>query len=438
MRRNRLLLLLFAVLFLFSGCTPVKAPSSTQSSLPLPSPAASSPAPAPSAEPTKDPAKEEPSVTEKTPQTLAEEKLKTMTLEERVGQMFCLAFRKTSLGFDLQELDQKSRDILQTVQPGGLVLFSENVDSAEQIRTFISDAQELSNIPLFVSIDQEGGRVQRIKHTDKIPATDIPPMLTVGKQNDLTLTRRIGGLIAQELRVFGFNMDFAPCCDVFSNPENTVIGDRAFSSDPQIAAEQAAALADGLSEEGIIPVLKHFPGHGDTAADTHDGLAVNEKTEEELRDCELIPFQKGIEEGAQVIMAAHISLPEITGDMTPASLSKTILTGLLREKMGYDGIIMTDSLEMGAITGNYSVEEYIKLGIDAGVDIFLMPANPEKAFQTLVSYVQKGEIPLNRIDESVLRILTLKYEYELFEETPLPDESVLGSRAGILDAITEE
>lgn len=372
---------------------------------------------------------------EKNPAELAREKLETMSLEEKAGQMFCLAFRKTATGSNLLKLDQKSKDTIKTIQPGGIVLFGENIDSVEQIRAFISDSQDLSEIPLFVSIDQEGGRVQRIKNTDKIPATDIPSMLTVGELDNLPLTRLIGSLIAEELRVFGFNMDFAPSCDVFSNSQNTVIGNRSFSSDPQVVAEQAAALADGLSEEGIIPVLKHFPGHGDTVADTHDGFAVNQKTEDELWNCELIPFQKGIDNGAEIIMASHISLPEINGDMTPASLSKNILTGLLREQMGFEGILITDSLAMGAITENYSEKEYIQLGVKAGVDIFLMPADPQKAFEALVSLIQKGEITLERIDESVLRILTLKYEHRLFEDTPLSDESVLGSHAAILDGI---
>lgn len=433
MKRNRLFIPILAAAFLLSACTPLETPAPSQSAI-LPSQTASPLTPTP--QPSKDTSKEEEPMKEKTPAELAQETLETMSLEEKAGQMFCLAFRKTATGSNLLELDQKSKDVIRTVRPGGIVLFGENVDSVEQIRTFISDSQDLSAIPLFVSIDQEGGRVQRIKNTDKIPATDIPPMLTVGEQDNLIFTRLIGSLIAEELRVFGFNMDFAPSCDVFSNPKNTVIGSRSFSTDPEIAAEQAVALADGLSSEGIIPVLKHFPGHGDTAADTHKGFAAIEKTEDELWDCELIPFQKGIDNGAEVIMAAHISLPEINGDMTPASLSKNILSGLLREKMGYEGIIMTDSMGMGAITDNYSVEEYIRMGVDAGVDIFLMPADPEKAFEALISLVQKGEITLARINESVLRILTLKYKHGLFEDNPLPDESILGSHAAILDGMS--
>ena len=358
-----------------------------------------------------------------------------MTLEEKAGQMFFLAFRQTAQGGDLLRLDGAAQEILRRVQPGGMVLFGENVDTVEQLRALIAESQALSSLPLFVSVDQEGGRVQRIRHTQQIPATDIPAMLTVGSRNDLSLTEKIGRLMARELRVFGFNMDFAPVCDVFSNPDNTVIGNRAFSTDPKIAAEQAAALAAGLSAEGIIPVLKHFPGHGDTAADTHDGFVRVDKTKTELWGCELLPFQRGIDNGAEVIMAAHISLPNVTGDETPASLSREILTGLLREEMGFDGVIITDALNMKAITRRYSTQETILLGIEAGVDLFLMPSDPIEAFDTLVSAVESGHVSMQRLDESVLRILTLKYSHGLFENPPLQDASILGRGASILEGL---
>lgn len=356
----------------------------------------------------------------------AEQILADMTLEEKIGQMFFLTFRGGDDTDKLLELDDSAIKQIESIQPGGVVLFGENIDTVEQIRSFIDTVQTESNLSPFISIDQEGGVVQRIKKTSKINATNIPQMFDIGKTGDTDLAKQVGNVIGTELSVFGFNMDFAPDCDVFSNPKNTVIGHRAFSDDPNIVADMSIALSEGIKQSGLIPVCKHFPGHGDTVSDTHIGFAVSNKTLDELYETELIPFKTQIENGADMIMVAHISLPEINGDKTPATLSSNIVTDLLRDDLGFDGVAITDSMSMGAITENYSTSDATVMAVKAGIDMILMPNDPIKAYNSLIEAVKNNEISEERINESVLRILKLKYKYNLFEKDITADESLLG------------
>ena len=340
--------------------------------------------------------------------------------------MFFLTFRGGDDTDKLLELDDSAIKQIESIQPGGVVLFGENIDTVEQIRSFIDTVQAESNLSPFISIDQEGGVVQRIKKTSKINATNIPQMFDIGKTGDTDLAKQVGNVIGTELSVFGFNMDFAPDCDVFSNPKNTVIGHRSFSDDPNIVADMSIALSEGIKQSGLIPVCKHFPGHGDTISDTHVGFAVSNKTLDELYETELIPFKAQIENGADMIMVAHISLPEINGDKTPATLSSKIVTDLLRDDLGFDGVAITDSMSMGAITENYSTSDATVMAVKAGMDMILMPNDPIKAYNSLIEAVKNNEISEERINESVLRILKLKCKYNLFEKDITADESLLG------------
>lgn len=372
---------------------------------------------------------EQPETVPKTPlmpEECAARELAGLTLEEKVGQMFFLAYRKDANFQDLLALDEDALMQISLIQPGGVVLFGENIDTVGQVRALIRTTQEAIRLPPFVSVDQEGGAVQRVRKTTKIPATDIPPMFEVGQFDDPLLSKDVGRAISAELSVFGFNMDFAPECDVFSNPNNTVIGRRAFSSDPQVVARMSAALSEGLRANNIIPVCKHFPGHGDTDGDTHEGLVILDKDMHQLSKTELVPFRRQIEAGAEAVMVAHISLPQINGDNTPATLSKKIINGLLRKQLGFDGIVITDSMMMQAITDSYTTAEATRLAVEAGVDMILMPRQPEEAYRSLLAAVKDGVVSEERIDESVLRILKLKHRYQLFDPAPLADESVLG------------
>lgn len=340
--------------------------------------------------------------------------------------MFFLAFRKDAAGNPLLSPDDASLETLRSIQPGGVVLFGENIRTTEQVRELIGSVRNSCALPPFFAVDQEGGTVQRISRTDLIPATTIPPMRDVGRTGNLLLARKIGGVIGSELGVFGFNMDFAPVCDVFSNPQNTVIGTRSFSSDPQQAADFSCALSEGLRSEGIIPVCKHFPGHGDTALDTHAGRVSLSKTLDELRRTELVPFRAQIAAGAEVIMAAHISLPEISGNDAPATMLPEVIGGILRGELGFRGVVVTDSLSMGAVTQYYSSGEAAVLAVKAGADMLLMPDDPAEAKRALLAAVKRGEISAARIDESAARILALKKKYGLWESKPPADESLLG------------
>lgn len=404
---KRMCSLFLTILFLFgaAGCVPVDEEESSSSSLLSSSESVSS-------QPELSP---------------AEKILTEMTLEEKVGQLFLLAYRKDENGNNLTSLNQAALDQLTTLQPGGVILFEENVSTVEGIRGYIKAAQNTAKYPLFVSVDQEGGAVQRITKSEAIPATAVPPMFNVGKTGDVSLAQKVGIVLGSELSVFGFNLDFAPDCDVFSNPNNTVIGHRSFSTDPQVVAEMSVALAKGLEQTSIIPVAKHFPGHGDTSADTHVGYAISNKTLDELWQTELVPFQAQVKAGVPAIMVAHISLPVINGDNTPASLSKAVVTELLRGELGYDGVVITDALAMGAIVQNYGTETAAVQAVLAGCDVLLIPQDAAAAYNAVLAAVKNGTIPQARIDESVLRILNLKQEYGLFEEKPLSDPSLLGS-----------
>ena len=205
-----------------------------------------------------------------------------------------------------------------------------------------------------------------------------------------------------------FNVDFAPVADIYSNPENTVIGDRAFGSTAELVSEMVPMAVKGLQSEGVLATLKHFPGHGDTADDSHNGYASSYKTMEELEQCEFLPFYAGIQSNVAFVMMGHISLPNLLDDETPASLSYEIVTEILREKLQFNGIIITDALNMGAIAQNYSSGEAAVMAVEAGVDMLLMPADFKTAYETLINSVQEGRISEERINESVLRILQTK------------------------------
>jgi len=335
--------------------------------------------------------------------------LQRMSPEEKVGQLFLLPVSSTVP-------DDASRALFEVIQPGGFIFFADAIESVEQTRTLVTALCDTVSIPPFLATDQEGGRVQRIKPTDSLTVSRIPAMKKIGANP--ILARDIGTVIGTELRVFGINMDFAPCADVYSNPQNTVIGDRAFSADPKISAECSVALSDGLSQTGVIPVCKHFPGHGDTRDDTHTGFAASDKTLDALYETELIPFLAQIENDAPAIMAAHISLPHILGDMTPCTMSQEIITGLLRTELGYDGVVITDAMNMGAIANHYTSAEAAVEMIHAGCDILLMPEDPMEAYQAVLDAVTNGTISMERINESVLRILKLKLRYAL-SDTPV-------------------
>lgn len=345
--------------------------------------------------------------------------ISNMSLDEKIGQMLFVYDYSTSMN---EELENK----LTTVKPGGFILFSENIESYKQMTKLIADIKKTNDIPLFIGIDEEGGRVKRIKNLPDKKVTMIPAMYQLGLTKDTALAYDVGTVVGEELRAFGINLNFAPVLDIYSNKDNTVIGNRAFSSTASIVSTMALSYSKGLKSTGIIPVYKHFPGHGDTKEDSHYTLPVIYKTKEELLNLELIPFIDAIEDDAQIIMIGHLSLPEITNEDTPATLSKTIVTDLLKEELNYDGLIITDGINMKALTNVYTEEEIYIKALQAGIDILLMPTFDINTINIIKNAISDGEISEEQINESVTKILELKYEY-LFQENKY-DESYIGSK----------
>ena len=329
--------------------------------------------------------------------------LENMTLDEKIGQMMIVFYTAP-------EVDDTLREVLYTVKPGGFILYKENITTYYNTLKLIKEIKNTADIPMFISIDQEGGNVQRLLSLQDKTVSNIPYMYDVGITNDEKLAKDVGKVIAEELRVFGINMDFAPSLDIFSNPQNTVIGKRSFGNNSEIVTKMGLALATGLSENGIIPVYKHFPGHGNTSTDSHDELPIVNKTKEELYNLELIPFMKAIENGAQIIMIGHLAIPNITGNNLPASISKSFITDFLRNELKYNDLIVTDALNMKALTNYYTQEEIYIKAVEAGVDILLIPSSSKECLEIIKKAVLTGRITEERIDASVKKILKLKYE----------------------------
>lgn len=333
-----------------------------------------------------------------------EEMLASMSLREKVGQLFIV--RPEALDPALEackELNDGIRNGLIQYPVGGFVLFYENLSSPEQVTGLNAALQSACTIPPFLAVDEEGGLVSRLANHK---AFSLPKFDSAASIPGPDQAREMGRTIGAYLREYGFNMDFAPVADVNTNPDNPVIGTRAFSSDPAIAGQMAAAMAEGLRENGIIPTFKHFPGHGDTDEDSHAKIAVSHKTQAELTDCEFIPFTWTL--STDCIMVGHIALPEITGTLAPATLSRLIVTGLLKDQLGFQGLVITDALDMEAITGTYTAAEAAVLALQAGCDLLLMPENLTEAFEGVVAAVEDGRLKERWLEETVRRVLEFK------------------------------
>lgn len=272
-------------------------------------------------------------------------------------------------------------------------------------------AENTDNIPLFFGIDQEGGRVAKIPGDLKA----LPTNLEIGEINNSDFSFEYGNILGNLVRSFGFNVNFAPVLDINSNPNNPVIGDRSFGNNPDLVSKLGIQTMKGIQDENIIPTIKHFPGHGDTSVDSHLELPVVNKTLEELEALELIPFENAINEGADMVMIAHILLPKLD-EKFPSSMSKVVITELLREKLGFSGVVITDDMTMEAITDHYDIGDASVESIKAGTDIIMVAHHYEniiKVISSLKTAVEAGEISEERIDESVTRILKLKRKYKI-------------------------
>ena len=303
---------------------------------------------------------------------------------------------------DLQEnpmydLNNVVRGVNTKYPVGGIILYAWNINNESQLARLISDIRTLNGHPL-LCIDEEGGRIARIAKNSNFNVEVVEPMGEIGKTGDPNNAYHAGNVIGSYLSKYGFDIDFAPVADVNTNPENIVIGDRAFSDDPAVAAPMVVNYLQGLKDAGITGCIKHFPGHGDTKADTHYGYASTQKTWQEMLQCEMVTFKASIQWGCQLIMTAHVGAPKVTGSDIPSTLSSVILQDKLRGELGYQNIIITDAMEMGAITQQFTSAEAAVGSIQAGVDIVLGPRNFIEAFDAVVKAVETGVIPEERIN----------------------------------------
>ena len=376
-----------------------------------------------------------------------EEYFETMTTRDKVSQMLMMACRKR----DNENLTSMKNEIATLVKEygfGGIILFAENTQDNLDIFNLISDYQESNkegNHPgLFMAVDQEGGRVVRLNE-----GTTTPGNMALGATGSLDDVKEIASLIASEVDALGFNVDFAPVTDINNNPNNPVIGVRSFSDDKMMVSNMVRAYLSGLKENNVIGSLKHFPGHGDTGTDSHTGLPLINKTLDDLLDFELVPYIENIKD-IDMIMTAHIVYPQIETNIykskstyedinLPATLSKTIITDVLRNRLGYDGVVVTDALNMAAIAEHFEPLDVARLAINAGADILLMPVDIStdngieelrKYIDDIVKLVDEGKIDKSNIDNAVMRILKLKDKYNILNYCPKDDSkvSMVGSK----------
>lgn len=327
--------------------------------------------------------------------------LDDFSIEEKIGQMIIIASNKT-------KYDEELKEIIERIQPSGFIVMGENITTYEDTLNLINGIKRDSYVSMFIAIDEEGGRVQRLSNLSDIKIAMVPEMYFLGNTNDVQLAYQVGEILAKQVRTLGINLNFAPVLDIYSNVDNKVIGYRSFGSDKYVVSRMGKALLKGLEDNMVMGCVKHFPGHGDTDVDSHVDLPIVNKSYEELMENELLPFKIAIENGVKMIMVGHIALPKITLDNTPASLSKEIVTGILREKLNYNGLIITDGLGMQGVNKGYSEEEVYVNAIKAGVDILLSPKNPDKVISAVMDAILNGDISEERIDDSVNRILLYK------------------------------
>lgn len=328
--------------------------------------------------------------------------INSLTLEEKVGQMLMFAFRGIEYN---EQLETQIKDL----KVGGVIHFGHNIKDIEQVKTLNENIQKNADIPLFIGIDEEGGTVQRI--VEGMPPFPGAMAVSASKISPYDLCKIVG----VNLKKIGFNMNFAPVGDVNNNPNNPVINSRSYSDDPKVCSKYVIDSFKGFQDGGVLPTCKHFPGHGDTSVDSHVSLPTVNKDIDMLNNIELVPFKDSIDAGIDGIMASHILYP-VLDDKYPATLSRKIITNLLKEKMGFGGLIVTDSLTMGAIHQNYSPKEIVNLAANAGIDLMIFcgkaDINDQKEiYNSLLEEVKNGNIPISRVNESVTKILKYKRKY---------------------------
>ena len=364
----------------------------------------------------------------------ASEYMKNMTLEEKVGQLFVVNLEQldSSKGsyFEWKKCSKKMMESIKKYNVGGVILFSRNIGNRKQTKNLIKKLQMKSPIPLFVTVDEEGGDVARIAGNPDMKTTSFPTMEEVGNKEDTKYVNKMGQTIGNDIKQLGFNVDFAPVADVKTSNLNLEIGSRSFGSDPQKVASMVKAFVNGMQSTNVSATLKHFPGQGSSKGDTHIESVNIDSSIAALRKVDFVPFEEGIKVGADFVMVSHISVSRVTETAQPASMSELIMKTILREELGFDGVIITDAMDMASITDEYSSAEAALGAFEAGADIILMPTDFDEAYNAILNAAKSGDIDLEKIDESVQRILTVKFmrgiisdtqDSPIAEQTNIPD-----------------
>ena len=357
---------------------------------------------------------------------MVETVISEMPLEDKVAGLFIIT-PEALTGVDKAIIaGDGTREALNEYAVGGLVYFSQNIIDKDQITEMLSNTASWSKYTPFLAVDEEGGSVRRVG-SSSIEVTEVGDMAEIGAGGDTMAAYDAGATIASYLYELGFNVDFAPVADVVSDPAGSVIGNRSFGSDPTAVGDMVSAAVSGIQETGVSSCLKHFPGIGAATEDTHKGMAALEKTADDLRNSEFVPFKAGIDAGAHFVMVGHVSMPNVVGDNTPCSLSEEVITNMLRGELGYNGIVITDAMNMSAITEYYPSDEAAIMALKAGADMVLMPEDFKVAYEGVLAAVREGVIAEERVNESLRRIYRVKYrdrvnqEEEMQEQAPVED-----------------
>lgn len=344
-----------------------------------------------------------------------EKVLDSMSLEEKIGQLFIVEIDALNGGNKTTAFNDNMKSMLSKYNVGGVISFANNIVSREQTIELNKSLQKNSEIPLFISVDEEGGLVSRIGSNSNMGTTKFGNMRTIGDSGDYEKAYEVGSTIGKEISELGFNLDFAPDADVITNPNNTEIGNRSFGTNAELVAKMSVEVVKGLQENGVSATMKHFPGHGGSENNSHNEYSFTNQTLEGMRKVEFVPFKLGIEEGVDFILVSHISAPNVTGDKIPSSLNPKIINDLLREELGYDGIVTTDALNMKAVSNYYGPDEAGVAALNAGVDVLLMPTNIDVMYNSILKACKDGKLTEDRIDESVRRILKVKVKRGVLE-----------------------
>lgn len=342
----------------------------------------------------------------------AEAYLQKLTLEEKAAQLFCVTPEGlTHFSGTVVQAGETTRKAFNRLPVGGILYHRENLKNPKQTQEMLQKMQSISKarigLSLFLCVDEEGGSVSRVFSQPAFSDTPIPPMREIGFTKDPTQAEKIGTQIGEKLHTLGFNVDFAPVADVLSNPDNALLKSRSFGADVSLVTKMCAAFCQGLEKSDVLPAYKHFPGHGSTSEDSHSNRTVSQRMLEELRQTDLVPFQDAIAKNCPFIMVGHVSYPQAFGEQ-PASLNKKVMMDLARNEMHFQGILITDAINMGAITENYDPEEAVISALQAGADMILMPDDLDKAVKAVVQAVNHKQISESRLDTSLRRILRVK------------------------------